>query len=204
MKVCELNIKQVETWYQYELKTTFIEQERKPLEVIIELIQQDKYKVLGFFEQNIVDEVFNETNMVGYATFAKNKNINLILLDYLGVTEKFRNKGLGGKILNHAKDYFKETAIVLESELPKFGESIEENSIRERRIKFYIRNGFVPVYEMATCGLRWIALIGGTMEVPVNIERVMQDHKALYDEYRNDVVIPLAKEDEPPKSCWHK
>ena len=59
---------------------------------------------------------------------------------------------------------------------------------------------------MATCGLRWQALIGGTKDVInlINIEDIMKLHKELYSENRYDVVIPLGKDEEPPKSCWAK
>lgn len=206
MRIRELNKRQVEMWYKKELVTTFVEQERKPLEVILKLIEQEEYEVLGVFQLDESQELFNEENMVGYATIAKNKGVNLLLLDYLGVTKRYRNKGVGGKILGMLKEYYNEIPIVLESELPMEGGALEENHIRERRINFYKRNDFIPVYEMATCGLRWQALIGGTKDVInlINIEDIMKLHKELYSENRYDVVIPLGKDEKPPKSCWAK
>lgn len=206
MEIRVLTEGEIKTWYKSELETSFPPQERKPLEVIIDLIKRQEYQVFGVFEDEKINDVLSETFMVGYVTIAKKQGINLLLIDYLGVSERKRNMGIGGKILGLVKSCFKDIPIVLESELPVQGEDTEENIIRERRINFYKRNGFRDVYEMATCGLRWQVLIGGwDIKGYMNsIEEIMKAHKNLYDELRYDVVIPLGKDEEPPKAFWGK
>ncbi|MBN2899657.1 MAG: GNAT family N-acetyltransferase [Clostridia bacterium] len=198
MKIRKLAQEELHHWYETELERTFIEQERKPLEVILALMKREEYDVLGVFDTT------KENALIGYATIAKHEGIGLLLLDYLGVTKAQRNKGLGGQILNLIRAHYGDMPIVLESELPVAEASVEENDIRARRINFYERNGFIPVYEMATCGLRWQALIGieASHLDEKHIRDIMEAHKALYDDHRHDVVIPLGKNDQPPKSSW--
>lgn len=59
---------------------------------------------------------------------------NFIFLEHLATNPEFRNKGLGSKILQElTRNYNK--MICLEVELP-------DEEIKERRIRFYERNGF--------------------------------------------------------------
>lgn len=126
------------------------------------------------------------------------EDIPLVLLDYLGVTARMRSGGLGAKMLAALKAQGR--PLILESELPVDGETQEENAIRRRRIAFYERNGFVPAYEMATCGMRWQAMLAGGEGYP--LEAVMRWHKALYDEKRTDVKVPLGPDEVPQLPYW--
>lgn len=184
-----MNFPELEYWYHFELKEAFTENERKPFQDIVKLIEQRKYEVWGMFEAN---------NLLGYASLWKAKEIPLILLDYLGVSVKLRNNGIGADILKQLKDLG--IPIVTESELPVRGDLDSENSIRARRINFYKRNGFVPAYEMATCGMRWQALLMNADDFP--IESIMKWHKDLYGVERKDVKIPIEKGELPGMPYW--
>ena len=92
--------------------------------------------------------------------------------------------------------------LVLESELPVADAPEQENAIRSRRIAFYERNGFVPAYEMATCGMRWQAMLAGGE--PYSLEDLMRWHKQLYDEKRTDVKVPLGPDEVPELPYWMK
>lgn len=186
-----MNFSELEDWYNSELKEAFAENERKPFQDIVNLIEEGKYEVWGIFETN---------NLLGYASLWKAQDIPLILLDYLGVSAKLRNKGIGADILKRLKALG--VPIVTESELPVKGDLDSENSIRVRRINFYKRNGFVPAYEMATCGMRWQAFLVNADDF--SIEAIMKWHKDLYGVERKDVKIPIEKEQLPGMPYWMK
>lgn len=185
----KMNFSELEYWYNMEFKEAFAENERKPFQDIIKLIEEKRYEVFGFFEGS---------RLIGYASLWMAQDVPLVLLDYLGVSAALRNGGIGADILEHLKALG--TPIVTESELPVEGDCEKENSIRVRRINFYKRNGFVPAYEMATCGMRWQALLINADEFLM--ESVMKWHKSLYGTERTDVEIPLKKGQMPTMPYW--
>ena len=72
-------------WYEKFLKEDFVSDEIKPIENILTLIKNGRYEVYG---------VFQDDEMIAYASFWKKENINLALLHYLGVLKKYRNQGI--------------------------------------------------------------------------------------------------------------
>lgn len=191
---------EIKYWYTEEFKKDFNLQERKPLSDIIGLRNSGHYDLLGLFSP--IDKSHPE-KMIGYATIWKSPNIELLLLDYLGVSSTLRNKGFGSQILSFLKIYYKDQYIVVESEFPVPGDNPKENYIREHRINFYKRNRFEPVYEMATCGMRWQALLFSTTSLDSSkISQIMHDHKTLYGPSRTDVKIPLGLDETPDMPYW--
>ena len=176
-------------WYYDELCTAFLPQECKPLPDILVLEDQGYYEVWGLFE---VD------TLLGYAALWKAPSFPLVLLDYLGVTTSRRSSGLGSEILSRLKQQGR--PLILESELPIDGDKEEKNRIRRRRIDFYRRNGFFPVYHMATCGLAWQALLYDPTKA--NQEDIMRWHRSIYGPRRTDVRIPLPDGDIPQMPYW--
>ena len=179
---------EVRRWYHEELTEAFVESERKPLCDIMNLMDGGRYELWGLFEG---------AQMRGYAAILKGPDIPLVLLDYLGVNVFYRNGGLGARILTLLKAQGR--PVVTEAELPVCGDDAG-NPIRLRRIAFYERNGFVPAYEMATCGLRWQALLYA--ENRDSMEDVMAWHRALYGPQRTDVKVPIAPGETPQKPYW--
>ena len=92
--------------------------------------------------------------------------------------------------------------LILESETPFENDDSQENEIRKRRIGFYERNGWVKMYEMATCGMRFNAM--SYESLPDNLETIKAEHKEVYGETRTDVIIPLPKDEKPPLPYWMK
>lgn len=183
--------KEIEDWYKTDFREAFLENERKPLDDIFALIEENRYEIWGLFLDN---------ELIGYSTLWKREGIPVVLLDYLGVKKNLRNGGIGSKILKLLQ--LKNMTIIVESEMPISGDKKEENDIRLRRIEFYKRNGFTPTYEMATCGMRWQALIGNGDGLGIN--DIMKWHKALYGEERIDVKVPLLKDEIPEMPYWMK
>ena len=185
---------ELQTWYDTELTEAFPPNERKPLEEILALLAQGRYEVLGLYEGR---------ELLAYATLMKHPDAVYVLLDYLGVTAARRNGGLGAELLRrvgaHCVHY---GGVITEAEAPVPGDSPEENHLRRRRIGFYRRCGFVPVYEMASCGARFQALLLGP--VPEDRTGLMRDHRAIYGPLRDDVAVPLAPGETPAPPYWMK
>ena len=177
-------------WYEKFLKEDFVSDEIKPIENILTLIKKGRYEVYG---------VFQDDEMIAYASFWKKENINLVLLDYLGVSKKYRNQGIGSKILVLIKEMLGNMPYVVEAEIPT-GSSLEEDKIRKRRIQFYERNGCKKVYLMATCGMKWQTLVNSKNEI--DQKELAKLHKELYEEKRTDVKIPISIDENIEKAFW--
>ena len=177
-------------WYEKFLKEDFVSDEIKPIKNILMLIKNDRYEVYGVFQDN---------EMIAYASFWKKENINLALLDYLGVLKKYRNQGIGSKILVLIKEMLGNMPYVVEAEIPT-GSSLEEDKIRKRRIEFYERNGCKKVYLMATCGMKWQTLVNSKNEI--DQKELAKLHKELYEEKRTDVKIPISIDENIEKAFW--
>ena len=189
MEFRQMTRQEIEYWYAVEFSEAFAENERKPLPDILDLAAQGRYQLWGLFDGG---------HMLGYATLWRQAGIPLVLLDYLGVSAKLRCGGLGAAILTRLKE--RGFPIVTESELPVPGDSDAENTIRLRRIGFYRRNGFTHAYEMATCGMRWQALLANTDGLEPS--DIMAWHKALYGPERTDVKVPLGPDEVPEMPYW--
>lgn len=191
MEFRQMTPKEIEYWYAVEFSQAFAENERKPLADILDLAAQGRYQLWGLFDGE---------RMLGYATLWRRDGIPLVLLDYLGVSAALRNGGLGADILARLRE--QGFPIVTESELPVPGDSDAENRIRLRRIGFYRRNGFTPAYEMATCGMRWQALLANADGL--ELTNIMAWHRALYGPERTDVKVPLGPDEVPELPYWMK
>lgn len=186
-------VEELKGWYEAELAEAFPANERKPLSAIERLMEQGRYAVQGLYDGEA---------LLGYATlWMEPGDRSYVLLDYLGVTAARRNGGLGGEILRRlVARYAGQSGILAEAECPVPGDDEEKNAIRRRRIGFYERCGFTPAYEMATCGMRFLTLVGGPL--PADLKPVMTLHKAIYGPERVDVVVPLDPGREPPPSLF--
>ena len=195
----KMSEEEIHHWYRCEMQEAFLPNEIKPLEDILSMVEAGTYEIYGLFENGAeADE--SHYNLLGYATLWKKPGVPLVLLDYLGVNAEKRNAGIGGKILGFLKE--RESCLVLESEIPVPGDPEDENDIRRRRIEFYKRNGFTPAYIMATCGLKWQAMLHQVREHAP--EDIMRWHKELYGEGRTDVIVPISQDMEAPLPYWMK
>lgn len=85
-----MTVPEIEKWYAEELAEAFAPAERKPLADILSLRAEGRYELLGLFNER--DE------LLGYATIWRQPDgAGLVLLDYLGVSARLRNGGLGGR-----------------------------------------------------------------------------------------------------------
>ena len=110
-------------------KEAFPKEERKPFTFIEKLRKEDKCIIYTAVE----DEKF-----VGLAIILKDENYALI--DYLAVAPSMRCMGIGEKILNELKEIYSNKCLFLERETVL--NSCDNPEQRNRRRKFYLRNGF--------------------------------------------------------------
>ena len=187
--------KALEDWYDRELCEAFPPNERKPLPDIRTLMAAGRYEVWGLFDGEI---------LLGYATlWMEPADKSCILLDYLGVTAARRNGGLGQKIVRMLAERLEgKSLLLIEAERPVEGDDPAENNLRRRRLAFYERCGFVPAYDMATCGMRFATFLPC---LPQNLAPVMALHRAIYGPLRTDVKVPLGPDEMPPgPPAWMK
>ena len=178
----------LEAWYRDEVPAAFPPNERKPLPEIRKLMAQGRYEVWGLFE--------GET-LLGYATlWMEPADKRCILLDYLGVTAARRNGGIGRQIVAMVAERLAgKSLLLIEAERPVEGDDPAENTLRQRRLAFYERCGFVPAYDMATCGMRFTTFLPHLLE---DLAPVMAAHRAIYGPARTDVKVPLGPGETPP------
>ncbi|WP_297211112.1 GNAT family N-acetyltransferase [uncultured Flavonifractor sp.] len=188
MELRPITGKALEDWYHLELTEAFPPNERKPLPDILALMDQGRYEVWGLFDGDA---------LLGYATlWMEPGDKRCILLDYLGVTAARRNGGLGRQIVRMLAEQLKgKSLLLIEAERPVEGDDPAENSLRQRRLAFYRRCGFVPAYDMATCGMRFTTFLP---YLPEHLAPVMALHRAIYGPERTDVKVPLGSEETPP------
>ncbi|KIA89895.1 GNAT family N-acetyltransferase [Kaistella jeonii] len=107
---------------------TFPVDERRDKEQFLELIENPDCFIFA---------VKNYDDFVGYLILWKLEDFHF--LEHFEVFEEFRNLKLGSQILEELKEKFGD--IILESEPKDLGE------MAERRINFYVRNGFSVISE---------------------------------------------------------
>lgn len=134
--VKKLDMSEITAVYNEHMKFDFPPDELKPLSIITGLIKKENYICYGIYEKE---------NICGYACFAT-ASINdeiCCLLDYFAVVRGMRNKGTGSQFLNLLKDFLTQYSLVIcEVENPDYSTG-DERVIRNKRIDFYLRNGFI-------------------------------------------------------------
>lgn len=133
MKLKELTKTQRSYVFNNFLINDFHKSEVKPLDLLERLIENGHYKCYGFYEDD---------ELVGYAYFIKSKDS--ILMDYLAVNSKYRCRGFGSRFIELIEEKFKGeySSLLAEVENPKYSLDEDDKSNRQRRIDFYIKNGF--------------------------------------------------------------
>ena len=109
--------------YLFTMREVSQADERRKKEGQQKLLDEEKYELLG---------VRNEGGLLAF--LAVWEFAEFVFIEHFAVSEKARNSGIGGKMLEELARQ-KAGKVVLEVELP-------EDSLKKRRIGFYERNGF--------------------------------------------------------------
>ena len=99
--------------------------ERRSYEKMLTLFKQKAFTFFGIHEQ---------AELLGVIMCWECESC--VFIENFAVSKKARGKGIGSVILTEVKEYYKNETIILEVETP-----FDEMS--ERRIGFYMRNGFI-------------------------------------------------------------
>ena len=177
------SVEQLRTIYDRDLKEAFPTAELKPLRNIEKSWAEGWYRPYCLFDgDNIVGEAFLWLGHPGWA-----------LLDYLCVSSRQRNAGLGAAILRKLQEVEPDTVIFGESEAP---EDADDPAMAERRLGFYARNGLRTAgYDTEMFGVHYKTLY--LADGPVDEALLMQEHRFVYentfaaDKFHKYVRIPF-------------
>lgn len=114
-------------------KNNFPTEERKSFKHLEGLINSGVYKL--FFITNKKNK-----DLVGFAFIFTIEKEKMLWLDFISITDNYKNKGYGSILFNKIIEFFgcNNYGILLEIEIP---DELEENTVR--RLKFYNRLGCI-------------------------------------------------------------
>ena len=180
MTIKELTLQEVRNIYHRRMVDDFPGNELKPLIVIERAIGKGIYRCFGL-------EDADELLAYAFFVYLPENGEEYYLLAYYAVDREHRGKGIGSRFLkmlceNQLKDA---DCAILEVDDPAC--AAEDREIRERRLRFYLRNGMTDTGERAaTFGSDFIILrmpVGKTdadfREIYQSIYRTMVPEKIL-------------------------
>lgn len=142
MKLTLLNRNQIELIYNVKMIYDFPPLELKPLHIILSAYDSGVYICYALVEDSYVEDDTDADSILGYAFFVKRDND--YLFDFLAVSKEMRNRGLGAKFLDLIGQKFADSdSVIGEVEDPDYAETDELRGLQERRMNFYIRNGYI-------------------------------------------------------------
>lgn len=160
-------LQQLETIYDNDLRASFPPAELKPLRAIREMWSEGWYRPWCLFDgDEIVGECFLWLGEPGWA-----------LLDYLCVSSRRRNSGVGAVLLEKMQETEMETIILAESEAPAHA---PDPALAERRLGFYARNAARTAdYDTEMFGVHYKTLYWASGPLPD--ETLMARHRFIYE-----------------------
>ena len=188
---------QLETVYEADLKVSFPAAELKPLRIIQKMVEDGYYRPWCLFDgKEIVGECFLWLGAPSWA-----------LLDYLCVSPRFRNGGVGARMLAEMLAAEPDTVILGESEVPEYA---PDPDMARRRLGFYARNhARIAGYDTEMFGVPYKTLYWA--DGPIPDQQLIDAHRAIYlsrfspDKYTRYIRIPREPDAEPmPKVDWNE
>lgn len=169
MELLQLTDRQVGEIYRKRIRKDFPPDEIKPLAMIRKALAEGRYACYGAFDGGQV---------LAYVFLVINGRHALV--DYFAVREDLRGQGTGSGLLRllaegPARAY---DCVLLESEDPAYAADEADRNVRERRIRFYLRNGLadtgITVYVWYVY-YRILALPGGEIPSPDRAREIYGD-----------------------------
>ena len=157
---------EIQEIYNSRMRQDFARNELKPLAAVRRAWKRNAYDVFFLTDGETV---------LGYACFVRNGNH--LLFDYFAIAKEYRDKGLGSLFLKQLTEFFARAECVLgEVEDPERADNENERAVRERRLQFYIRNGYIKTKVISNVfGVDYRIL-----EVPVGAEHSTEDIQKIY------------------------
>lgn len=141
--------------YQTYIVNDFARDERRPLKAIQKLYKQHDYIAYGLYDGE---------ELRAYACFIKKTGVSGVLLDYFAVVSGKRGGGIGSLFLTEVKKKWECGGIIIESEMPEMAADDADREIRERRIRFYQKNGA----ELSNIGWKTFGVDYNLLWLPIN------------------------------------
>lgn len=129
----EMPKEKLKEFYKKHYCRDFPLEERQPYFLFIRLIKKEKQKIYEYCEEEIAKAYFTVT-----------EGKKAILLSYYAVYPEYRGKGTGSHCLEEMKQYFQKP-ILLECEKIEKAKTEEDKMIRQRRVSFYKKAGFLEI-----------------------------------------------------------
>ncbi len=124
---------QIKMLYRRRLKKDFVRNEVKPLASMKRAWEKGSYECYGLFDG---------AEIQGYAFYVRLGND--CLLDYLAISDDHRSQGLGSVFLRQLADCMVDAdCVIVEVEDPDRAPDAETRALRERRLRFYLRSGYL-------------------------------------------------------------
>lgn len=199
MMLYRMTAEELRRAYETDLREAFPPSELKPLAAMEQLCEKELYDPLCLADA--------EHNVLGYVLLWRHEDGKHILIDYLCVPARQRNRGIGARLLEEMRRYYPaDTVFLWESEAPT-GDAAQDEMIL-RRLGFYQRCGATMLgYECALFGVRFKTLCCA-VDLP-DEDTVLQKHREIYlrqfgqVRYDRYVQIPLRPGEEPfPVTDW--
>ena len=158
----------IEMLYNSRMKKDFLPDELKPLDTIRQLWTKQVYDCFGLFDDG---------EILGYAFFLRSgRNY---LFDYFAIAEDHRDEGLGSFFIRQLSGFAKEAdCIVGEVEDPEKARDGETGRQRERRLQFYLRNGF----RLTGLTARVFGVDFRILEIPTGVDHTDEELCKVYTE----------------------
>ena len=124
--------------YESRMAKDFALNELRPWPSLQRSWERGEYLCFGLYAQR---------ELLGYAFFIRSSadDCQPCLLDYFAVADRCRGQGLGSLFLSQLGSCLPHTAgILIEVEDPDTAEDEAQHQDRERRLRFYLRNGCRP------------------------------------------------------------
>ena len=160
--------------YRIRMKKDFAPDELKPLSAIIRAWEKGNYDCFVLTEGK---------ELLGYAFFARKDS--RYLFDFLAVSEEHRGEGFGTVFLKQLSECLPEAdCIVGEVEDPEMAKDENDRLLRERRLQFYLRNG----YRLTGVRARTFGVDYRILEAQTGRERTSEEISAIYTELYRTVM----------------
>lgn len=185
-EICPLTLLQLREIYEQRMVEDFPPDELKPLWMIERALDEGRYSCFGWFEGR---------EILAYALFVRLGRT--ALFDYYAVRRDLRDSGVGSRFIRALIEgpLAGMDCVLLEVDDPDEAPDERELDVRERRLRFYMRNGLRDTGARATVfgvAFRILALPVGPMPGPEAARRVYSElYRAMLPEklYREQVHI---------------
>lgn len=133
MEIKEISREALKPIYDKHMVQDFPADELKPWVAIEALYDHGVYRSYGLYE---------DEELLAYACLTRQKDEAWLLLDYYAVCAAYRSHGYGSQFITMLWESLKEVqGIFVEIELIGSAKDETERQVRNRRRKFYLRNG---------------------------------------------------------------